>query len=61
MQTDIGAKTNWGKILPMVFITLGTILLIYMIVYEGEPGALPLLILLIGIVWFAITRYTSRK
>ena len=45
----------------MVFITLGTILLIYMIVYEGEPGALPLLILIIGIVWFAITRYTSIK
>jgi hypothetical protein len=61
MPSDIGAKINWVKILPLVIMIMGTILLIYMIAYEGEPGALPLLILLIGIVWFGITRYRSGK
>jgi hypothetical protein len=50
-------STSWGKILPWTFIFLGAILLIYMIAYEGEPGALPLLLVLIGISWLLIKRF----
>lgn len=36
---------------------LGLCLLVYMIVVESEPGAIPLLLLLFGIGWLISTRF----
>lgn len=41
-------------------ILAGLFLMIYMINVESEPGALPLLLVLIGTGWFFITLYRSR-
>jgi hypothetical protein len=51
MKKEIGQKLRWHKILSVVTILLGTILLIYMIKVEDEPGALPLLLIIIGTLW----------
>ena len=52
-------KLNWSVILPLLLTILGTILLVYMITVEDEPGALPLILIIIGIVlltknWFKL-------
>jgi hypothetical protein len=50
-----------SKMLSVLTILVGTALLIYMITVEDEPGALPLILILIGIVWYIINRYQSKK
>jgi len=42
-------------------IILGAVLIIYMIANEGELGALPLFLILTGIVWFIISQYRIKK
>ena len=46
MQTWIGA----------VILLVGLVLLGYMVVVEGEPGALPLALVAIGAVWLGVAR-----
>jgi hypothetical protein len=41
---------------PVTISVAGLILLTFMIVTEGEPGALPLLLLVLGAAWFALAR-----
>jgi hypothetical protein len=40
---------------------LGLVLLIYMVIVEGEPGALPLFLLLLGAVLFGIGRIAPNR
>lgn len=44
------------KIFALITLTIGLALLIYMITVEDEPGALPLLMIIIGAVWYFIIR-----
>lgn len=46
--------------LSVVLIVLGFALMVMMIVVENEPGALPLLMLLVGIGWYVVTRLRLR-
>ncbi len=48
-------------ILSSLLIVIGAILLAFMITVESEPGAIPLLILLIGIGWTLFTIYRIRS
>ena len=50
MQSWIGA----------VIALVGLVLLGYMVVVEGEPGALPLALVAIGAVWLVVARRRSR-
>lgn len=45
----------------MLTIFLGITLMIYIIMVEDEPGAVPLLLTVAGVVWFFINRYKSEK
>jgi hypothetical protein len=54
-------RLRWSKKLSILMITIGTILITYMIIIEGEPGALPLFFTLSGIVWFSIIQYRIKK
>lgn len=56
MNKNINQKLNWSMILPLLIILLGTILLIYMITVEDEPGALPLVLIITGIVFLILKR-----
>lgn len=51
---------KWSKALSIFIILLGTVLLVYMIKVEDEPGALPLILVIIGVVLFFITRYQIK-
>ncbi|MEQ8524982.1 hypothetical protein [Gracilimonas sp.] len=44
------------KLLSMLTTLFGFILLVFMIVVEDEPGAIPLLLIVAGTVWFFIIR-----
>jgi hypothetical protein len=52
-------KTN--RILSLVTFLLGVILIIYMITVEGELGALPLALTLIGATWALIVNYKIKS
>ena len=49
------------KIVSILTILLGVILLIYMITVEDEPGALPLLLIIIGTLWYFVISYRMKK
>lgn len=50
MQTCIGAAIT----------LVGLVLLAYMVVVEGEPGALPLALVAIGTAWLVVARRRGR-
>lgn len=51
-----------AKLLPPAGLTaLGAAGLFHMVKVEGEPGALPLLLVLAGSCWAAIVLYRSRR
>jgi len=61
MNKGISLKSKWSKILSLLTVFLGFVLLIYMIKVEDEPGALPLLLIITGVVWFIISRNQIKK
>lgn len=44
------------KLLSLITLVIGLALLAFMIIVEDEPGALPLALILIGIIWFFFTQ-----
>ena len=61
MKKEISKKLKIYTALSVLTILFGVILLIYMIRVEDEPGALPLLLVIVGIVWFIINRVKTKK
>lgn len=61
MKKRISQKLKWGILLPVSSISLGIVLMIYMIKVEDEPGALPLLLIIIGAIWLIINQYQAKK
>lgn len=47
---------HYGSI---ILILMGMLLLMYMVIAEDEPGGVPLLFILAGIVWFIISKFRS--
>lgn len=47
-------------LLPMLFTALGLSLMVYMVVVEGEPGAVPLLLVLAGMGWAGVKLFRAR-
>lgn len=43
-------------LLSVLTVMTGVVLLMYMIYVEGEPGAIPILLVVLGIGWSVITR-----
>lgn len=54
-------KFKLHKLLSLLTIAVGFLLLIYMIVVEDEPGAIPLLLITGGTAWYLIMRARSRS
>jgi len=61
MKTDIPQKLKTHKFISILIIVIGFILLIFMIIVEDEPGAIPLLLIVVGSVWFIYTRSGIRR
>lgn len=49
------------KLLSLLTIFIGLLLVTFMIIVESEPGALPLVLILIGTGWYFITRSKLRS
>ena len=54
-------KLSLHSILSLLTVTTGLVLLAYMISAEGEFGAIPLLLILLGTGWYFFTRTRSRS
>ena len=51
---------NLQRLFSLLTTGLGVLLLLYMIIVEDEPGAVPLMMIAVGIVWFVINRSQRR-
>jgi hypothetical protein len=49
-----------ARIVALVVLAVGLVLLAWMIVVEGEPGALPLGLVLLGVIGCVATRVRTR-
>jgi hypothetical protein len=58
-KTDKNLKLH--SLLSQIIMGIGVLLLVFMIITEDEPGALPLFLLLAGSIWYFITRYRIRS
>lgn len=61
MNNDINKKLKWNIILPVLLLLLGISLLVYMIIYEDEPGAIPLVLIASGLVLLVMNWRKSKK
>ena len=61
MKKDIAKKSKLHSLLSVLTIVLGIALLVFMIIVENEPGAIPLLLIVIGTGWYFLTRYRLRS
>jgi len=61
MKNNITQTQKIGRIASLAILILGIALLIFMITFESEPGALPLLLVLTGTVWFSINQYRIKR
>ena len=48
-------------LLSVITIVLGVVLLIYMVTVESETGAIPLLLIVLGVGWYLFTRRRARS
>lgn len=48
-------------LLAALIAAAGAVLMVYMIAVEGEPGAIPLLLIVLGIGGYVFTRIRSRS
>ena len=61
MEKVINQELKLSRMLPILTALLGIALMIYMITTEGELGALPMILIILGILWFIINRYQIKK
>lgn len=60
MNNESQQKSPVQRTLSIVLITVGLVLMIFMITVEDEPGAIPLFMILSGAVWFYRTRLKNE-
>lgn len=58
---QVNQKFKIQKNLSIITILVGIILVTYMITVEDELGALPLFLIIAGIIWFIIIQYKITK
>lgn len=61
MKTENIKKTSMQSLLSKLVIAIGILLMVFMITTESEPGALPLFLILVGTIWFFITKFRLRS
>ncbi|MEX0722507.1 MAG: hypothetical protein WD053_01450 [Gracilimonas sp.] len=61
MEKNRSKKLRMHKLLSLLTIFIGLLLVTFMIVVESEPGAVPLVLLLVGTGWYFTTRSRIRS
>ena len=54
-------KLRLHKLLSVITIVIGFVLLMYMVLVEGEPGAIPMLLIAGGTGWYFMTRARMKS
>lgn len=60
MNKESQQNSSVQRTLSIVIMTVGLALMIFMITVEDEPGAIPLFMILSGIVWFFMIRLKNK-
>jgi predicted MFS family arabinose efflux permease len=60
MNAEKSSRLRMQKLLASILLLFAVMLLAFKIYADNEPGALPLLLLLIGTIWYFITYYRLR-
>jgi hypothetical protein len=60
MKTETSKRLKIHKTISTIITAIGIILILFMIIVEGELGALPLLLLIGGSIWLLITNYLIK-
>ncbi|HEX2203181.1 MAG TPA: hypothetical protein VHG91_07775 [Longimicrobium sp.] len=58
---DAGRRLKVHRLLSVLTIVTGVVLMIFMISTESEPGAIPLLLIVLGTGWYFVTRARIRS
>ncbi|MAO66181.1 MAG: hypothetical protein CL666_14395 [Balneola sp.] len=61
MESDHFKKLRIHRLLSLLTLFIGLALVTFMIVSEGEPGALPLALILVGTGWYLFSRSKLRS
>ncbi|MEQ9263867.1 MAG: hypothetical protein RLN81_01500 [Balneolaceae bacterium] len=61
METDNTNKPGVNRKLPLIIIAVGVVLMILMIIFEDEPGGIPVLLIVFGIGWHVTTWLRSKS
>ena len=54
-------RINWIKLLGIISLILGSALLVFMVSFEDEPGALPLQLIIIGITTLIVDKVRKKR
>ena len=57
------SKSNWKKAVALAMLILGMLLMLFMIIVEDEPGAVPLMMIVMGsgyLIWRARRQRTQE-
>ena len=61
MKKTLSKNLKINRILSIIVLLLGSLLITYMIIVENELGAIPLFLIIIGIIWFVINEIQIKK
>ena len=54
-------KLKMHRWISILITSIGVVLMVFMVLVEDEPGALPLLLIVIGTGWYFITRSRMKS
>ncbi len=60
MKTNNSKKQKVQIMLSVLIIVIGVVLMILKIIADSEPGAIPLLLIVLGIAWYFVARNRMR-
>jgi len=61
MNSYFTKKRTWQPLIALIILITGFLLLIYMIIVEDEPGAIPLILILSWLGWITKIRLKKKK
>lgn len=61
MNKQNSKHINWIKLCGLLSLILGSALLVFMVRFEDEPGALPLLLIIIGITTLIVDKVRKKR
>lgn len=61
METNNTSKPGMKQKLPLIVIGIGFVLMVLMIIFEDEPGGIPVLLIVFGIGWYVTTRLRNKS